>query len=435
MLVSIFYKSASTIFWIILGLQTLLWPHIAYYIGKTSKNQKRTEFINMGFEAFACGIWMVAVDFSLWPTTALFVGALVNTLGSGGVRLFIISTFLLLLGVGTGIGILEFTFQPNSSLVSAAASIAFIVLYSIIVSIISYIYSKQVSKTNAEIKQSHDELSKAKDEIQAAYEELESMNGQLIKTRDQLWGEMQLAKKIQTILLPQKPEINGYEIAAYMQPADEVGGDYYDIINVGDKNWIVIGDVSGHGVPAGLVMMMVQTSIHTVLQDAEDLKPSILLSRVNTVIADNIRRLNEDKYMTITVFACLEKGQMHFSGLHQDIMIYKAQEKNVELVETNGTWIGILDDISDMNDDFMLTLEINDIMLVFTDGLTEAWHKDSSINNRNFKIDMYGPEKLNQLLLENGEKNPQEIIQKILQSLNNYTCSDDVTLLIVKRMQ
>ncbi|MCP4610030.1 MAG: response regulator, partial [Planctomycetes bacterium] len=102
------------------------------------------------------------------------------------------------------------------------------------------------------------------EEINKQKEEISTQRDQIVKARDALWGEMELAKKIQTVLLPEEPKISGYKIAAHMEPADEVGGDYYDVINFEGKDWLVIGDVSGHGVPSGLVMMMVQTAIHTV---------------------------------------------------------------------------------------------------------------------------------------------------------------------------
>lgn len=110
-------------------------------------------------------------------------------------------------------------------------------------------------------------------ELKGAYEEMKVTNEELTNARNHLWGEMQLARKIQTVLLPKKPVIPGYEIAAYMETADEVGGDYYDVINADGKNWLVIGDVSGHGVPAGLIMMMAQTAIHTVLKERPHARP------------------------------------------------------------------------------------------------------------------------------------------------------------------
>jgi len=104
-------------------------------------------------------------------------------------------------------------------------------------------------------------------------------NARLLMHREnsaKLEKEMEIASNIQSALLPRNPSIKGYEISTYMMPADEVGGDYYDIINVANRDWIIIGDVSGHGVPAGLIMMMVQTCIHNTLNIFPEISPSEL---------------------------------------------------------------------------------------------------------------------------------------------------------------
>ncbi|MCP4345128.1 MAG: GAF domain-containing protein, partial [Desulfobacterales bacterium] len=106
--------------------------------------------------------------------------------------------------------------------------------------------------------------------------------------------EMEIAANIQSGLIPKEPAIKGYEISAYMEPADDVGGDYYDIINFEDRDWMVIGDVSGHGVSAGLVMLMVQASLHSVLSLKAQIDPSDLLTVINKTIAENIRKIGED---------------------------------------------------------------------------------------------------------------------------------------------
>ncbi|HUJ75728.1 MAG TPA: LacI family transcriptional regulator, partial [bacterium] len=93
--------------------------------------------------------------------------------------------------------------------------------------------------------------------------------------RDALWGEMELAKRIQTALLPQRRGVlRGFEVAVSMIPAREVGGDYYDIIETGNGDrWIAIGDVAGHGVDSGLIMMMAQASIMTAIKGTPRIGP------------------------------------------------------------------------------------------------------------------------------------------------------------------
>ncbi len=268
------------------------------------------------------------------------------------------------------------------------------------------------------------------EELHAAMEEMEAVNEQLVEARDALWGEMELAKKIQTRLLPVDPAIADYEISAYMQPADEVGGDYYDIINAAGIDWIVIGDVSGHGVPAGLVMMMTQTAIHVVLAQNPDIAPDKLLDIVNSTISDNIKRLGEDKYMTITVLAATIGGKFIFSGLHQDIIIFRASSGKVDFIETRGMWIGVVDDIKGMLEIDSLSMAPGDVMLLYSDGITEAIGKETITDVRG---ELFGDKQLGELFKSNATLPVDEIKNKIINELKNYICGDDVTMVILKR--
>ncbi len=88
-----------------------------------------------------------------------------------------------------------------------------------------------------------------------------------------------------------------------MMPADSVGSDYYDVVPTDGGGWVLIGDVSGHGVTAGLTMMMAQTAVRTILttspRDGEPLTPAVVLSRVNRAVRENLLRVSPDQYMTI----------------------------------------------------------------------------------------------------------------------------------------
>lgn len=280
-------------------------------------------------------------------------------------------------------------------------------------------------------------INESKHKLQEYAENLEGMvrdrTSELERARDELWGEMQLAKKIQTVLLPSDPLISGFEIAAYMSPADEVGGDYYDIINVDGIDWIVIGDVSGHGIPAGLIMMMVQTAIRTVLVCRPNLKPAVILSKINQVITENVQRLGEDKYMTINVIACIKDGNFFHSGLHQDIMIYRAATCTVDRIETDGMWLGVMHNIRGMNRDSKFKMKIGDVMLLYTDGITESWKKGSVKDHREAETDMFGDDLLLDILNRSGTLSCHEIKSEILRELEEYALSDDVTMIIAKR--
>lgn len=248
---------------------------------------------------------------------------------------------------------------------------------------------------------------------------------EVVKENTRLSEEMKLARHIQTILLPREPKLLGFEVSVSLDPVEEVGGDYYDIITIGDYKWLVIGDVSGHGISAGLIMMMVQTSIHTVLINNPSVDPSHLLSIINEIIFQNIERMEESKHMTITVLAVEKDGNFAFSGLHEDILIHRDATGEVEEVETSGMWIGLEPDISDILTTDHLRLSSGDCMVLYTDGITEAIGRDN---------ELYGSKKMIEIIKENGTKSAHEIHQAIITSLNNWEKDDDVTLLVIKKI-
>lgn len=261
--------------------------------------------------------------------------------------------------------------------------------------------------------------------VEERTKQLQEANQKIKEAMSALWGEMELAKKIQTVLLPVRPELSGYDISASLEPADEVGGDYYDVISVDGYDWIIIGDVSGHGVPAGLVMMMAQTAIHTVLRENPEMPVSQLLSVVNLTISANIKRLGETKYMTMTVLAGVKNGVFSFAGLHQDILIYRAATGKIDAIETTGMWLGLETDISQMVPVDNLKLELGDCMVLYTDGVTEAMDENG---------DMFGHERLLKVIEENGDRLASEIHRCVLNDLEPYEKPDDVTVVVVKRM-
>jgi serine phosphatase RsbU (regulator of sigma subunit) len=247
---------------------------------------------------------------------------------------------------------------------------------------------------------------------------------ELQKALDALWGEMKLARKIQEALVPRAPKLLNCEIAATMKPADDVGGDYYDVVQAGGRDWILIGDVSGHGVPAGLVMMMCHTAVRTVLRGDPDIMPDRLLSRVNSVLTENIRQLGEDKYMTISAFRSERDGTVLYAGAHQDIQIYRARTDDVETLETSGVWLGIKDDISSALSTSRFRLEPGDVLLLHTDGVTEAI-KDGKM------FDIHG---LRRVLGGARDRSAGQVLSDVFGALEGYRVTDDATVLTVRHL-
>ncbi len=250
---------------------------------------------------------------------------------------------------------------------------------------------------------------------------------ELREARDALWSEMEIAKKIQTALLPEVQKIEGLDLAATMIPAKEVGGDYYDIIETsrGDK-WIVIGDVSGHGVDSGLIMMMAQTSVQSTVNVLPGCKPSQVLGAVNAILRENISRLGSDYYMTMTAIH-FTGSSLILSGKHQDLIIYRSKTNRTEVVTTKGTWLGIADEISDHLEDESVDIDLGDIVLLFTDGITEAMGPEG---------DMFGQDRLEQALNRFADLPVNKLQEKIIEQVRNHQKeqNDDMTLVVIKRV-
>ena len=239
-----------------------------------------------------------------------------------------------------------------------------------------------------------------------------------------LWGEMRLARKIQEALVPSAPVLEGCDVAVSMRPTDDVGGDYYDVIRGEKHDWILIGDVSGHGVPAGLVMMMCHTAVRTLLESEPDISPSRLLSTVNEVLTVNIRQLGENKYMTLSAFRRDHDGTVHFAGAHQDVFVYRAWNGTVETLETSGLWLGIRPGIDSTLRTREFTLGDDDVLVLFTDGITEATRDGALFDNAG----------VSGVLARAANKSARQVLDDVFGELTGYEVNDDATLLVVRQL-
>jgi serine phosphatase RsbU (regulator of sigma subunit) len=247
---------------------------------------------------------------------------------------------------------------------------------------------------------------------------------ELRRALDALWGEMKLARKIQEALVPAAPELEGCDVAVTMKAADEVGGDYYDVIRAGQHEWILIGDVSGHGVPAGLIMMMCQTSVRTALERDPELTPDRLLALVNEVLIRNIRQLGEDKYMTMTALRRDPDGTIRFAGAHQDIFVYRAASDEIETIETPGIWLGIFPAKESSFASGRLSLAAGDVLVLYTDGITEAT-RDGALFDTGGMLKALGGSK---------GKTAAQIQDSVLAALSSFELRDDATLLVIRQL-
>jgi phosphoserine phosphatase RsbU/P len=260
----------------------------------------------------------------------------------------------------------------------------------------------------------------------AANAKLERSRAELKAARDALWGEMAVAQRIQTALLPEDGWVGGFQVAARMIPAAEVGGDYYDIVDAGrGRPWLAIGDVSGHGVESGLVMMMVQTGILSLVREDPDRTPAEVFRLVNGALWQNVSRMRSSRYMTLNVVR-LEQAGFTLAGKHQDVLVWR-HGRGVEVVANQGTWIGLVADAGPRAVDQFVPMGPGDLALFFTDGATEAQGKGG---------ELYGEERLAAALTRVAGLPLHEALASLLAGIAAFRAGeqdDDVTLLLVRR--
>jgi phosphoserine phosphatase RsbU/P len=244
--------------------------------------------------------------------------------------------------------------------------------------------------------------------------------------KERLEQELEIATRIQTSILPRDLEVENLEIAATMVPATEVGGDYYDVLPGSGGCWLGIGDVAGHGLRPGLVMMMLQSMVAALGRENFSAAPSEIVKIVNAVLYDNVRnRLGQDEHATLTLLRYFASGKLVFAGAHEDLVILRAATGKCERIETIGTWVGATEDIADATEDQHARLEDGDVLLLFTDGAIEA---------ANAAGEQYGIERLCAVLEAARGAPVAEIRDRLLASVQGFLAvqDDDIALLVAR---
>jgi len=246
--------------------------------------------------------------------------------------------------------------------------------------------------------------------------------------------EMELAKRIQTALLPKDtnkhPEL---EISASMLPAAEIGGDYYDV-QEGDSGsiWISIGDVSGHGMTPGLIMMIAQTVLATIVSEGKDerIDPVDLVAKVNRQVYANVHeRLGSENFMTFNAIKYSGGGQLSYAGAHLPILVHRASTGSGEEHDTAGTWLNLMPEISGVLVKGEFALGLGDTMVIFTDGITEAFSEEG---------EMFGIPRLKECVARNIGKSVEGLRAAVMEEVLAWSRgvkADDMTVVAVRRVR
>lgn len=247
--------------------------------------------------------------------------------------------------------------------------------------------------------------------------------------KQKIEDELKIAREIQLALLPREiPSIPGYDTAGVNLPALQVGGDYYDIIKLTDtKTALVIADVSGKGTPASLLMANIQSAVHSYLKLYMEISFDLakVTEKINELIYENT---SSEKF--ITFFWGILDSQVntfeYINAGHNPPFLLK--DGNIIQLTEGGFMIGILD-FGVTYEVGKVTLDKNDVIVFYTDGVTEAMNKAG---------DEFGDKRLTDVLSEQKDSNSSEILEEIKNSIVNFSRDtaqyDDITLIVVKKV-
>jgi serine phosphatase RsbU (regulator of sigma subunit)/putative methionine-R-sulfoxide reductase with GAF domain len=268
------------------------------------------------------------------------------------------------------------------------------------------------------------------EQVAQAYDEIQLLNERLKDENLRMTAELEVTQRLQQMLLPTVEELEQIEeldIAGFMEPADEVGGDYYDVLNHNGQIKIGIGDVTGHGLESGVVMLMLQTAVRT-LMTSDEKDPVRFLSILNQLLQENTQRMQVSKSMTLALLD-YEIGQMRVSGQHEQVIVVR-KGGQVELKDTLdlGFPLGLMSGVADFVQEMAIDLQSGDGVVLYSDGITEA---------ENEAGEFYGLEQLCQVVGAHwkgtAEAVSNSVIADVKAFIGDQKVYDDITLVVVKQ--
>ncbi len=254
----------------------------------------------------------------------------------------------------------------------------------------------------------------------------------LMASNARMETELNITRRIQQMLLPDETElraVDGLDISGYMLPAEEVGGDYYDVLQHNGRVEISIGDVTGHGLESGVVTLMLQTAVRTLLMSGER-NPARFLGVLNHILYHNLQRMKVDRSLTLALLN-YDTGTLRLSGQHEYLIVIR-KDGRVEVSNTIdlGFPLGLLDSIDRFVSEFPVELEPGDGVVLYSDGITEA---------QNAQGDFYGLERLSHVASRAWAGSAEEVKSTIVSDVRGFIgdqeIMDDLTLLVLKQKE
>lgn len=250
---------------------------------------------------------------------------------------------------------------------------------------------------------------------------------QKLVVRERISRELEIAAEIQESLLPTRlPQLSGISMAVSAMPASEVGGDFYDFITHDDRHLtIVMGDVSGKGIPAAMLTSVTRTMLRVEAMRGEP--PHKIIQQANNLLYHDLSRA--DSFVTVFV-ATLDtyEGKLTYASAgHTPTLLWKAETQQVEQLRATSLPVGIFN----LTDNHSRTIHLGagDTLIFYTDGITEAQSPNG---------DFFGLNRLIYIVESRGSDPPTMLQQYIQSEVNNFRRNavwrDDATLLVLKTL-
>jgi sigma-B regulation protein RsbU (phosphoserine phosphatase) len=245
---------------------------------------------------------------------------------------------------------------------------------------------------------------------------------------ERLQAELALAAEVQRSLLPlAAPVIEGFELCGVCRPAQQVGGDYYDFVNLDQhRNGLAIADVAGKGISAALLMSVVQASLRGQLMGAGKNEIADLVKMLNRLICGSV---SSARYVTF-FYAQLDNsdGQMRFINAgHNAPLVYSSERDDFSGLHDGGPVLGLFPDAT--FNEGMVTLHPGDVLVAFTDGVTEA---------ENAAQEEFGEQRLRAAIAASASKSATGIMEHVASEVatwsNGVRQHDDITIVVMKKI-
>lgn len=239
--------------------------------------------------------------------------------------------------------------------------------------------------------------------------------------------ELSVGSDIQRKILPTSmPVIPGITLFGNTRPASEIGGDSFDIIPAGKNTFVYVGDVTGHGIPAALIMVMVNTIIRT-YSEMHTSGYDIIVNTNRTLK----QRIEPRRFMTCVLLRWnTEEQKLYYTGAgHEHILIFHKKEGICEVRRTGGIALGMVPDISKIVKEEPIPVESGDFVVLYSDGIIEA---------KNMEGEMFGVERLKKAVEQYaGTATPEELFTHLSKDFGIFVGDqiqeDDITLIALYR--